>query len=163
MKLHAILYHSCATNAERKGKGGGGGVHGLPNYPWKNIFISTVFQTVFRKWHFTIRLNHRPPSGFDHAEPRPGAIFMRLVSCHGPPFSNPPSRASIRCNIHEVCLLSRPAIWDFCTQNLDQVQYSWEDGGFVIKANETGWIPTFLSYIIRSPLLGVCILRTTAY
>ena len=60
---------------------------------------------------------------------------MRLVFCHGPPFSNPPSRASIRCNIHEVCLLSRPAIWDFCTQNLDQVQYSWEDGGFVIKAN----------------------------
>ena len=61
--------------------------------------------------------------GFDHAEPRPGAIFMRLVFCHGPPFSNPPSRASIRYNIHEVCLLSRPAIWDFCTQNLDWVQY----------------------------------------
>ena len=50
--------------------------------------------------------------GFDRAEPRPGAIFMRLVFCHGPPFSNPPSRASIQCNIHEVCLLSRPANWD---------------------------------------------------
>ena len=73
--------------------------------------------------------------GFDHAEPRTGAIFMRLVFCHRSPFSNSPSRASIRCNIHEVCLLSRPAVWVFCTQNLDQVQYSWEDGGFVIKAN----------------------------
>ena len=62
--------------------------------------------------------------GFDHAKPRPGAIFMRLFFCYGPPFSNPPIRASIRCNIHEVCLLSRPGIWDFCTQNLDQVQYS---------------------------------------
>ena len=51
--------------------------------------------------------------GFDHAEPRPGSIFKRLVFCHGPSFSIPPSRASTECNIHEVSLLSRPAILDF--------------------------------------------------
>ena len=63
---------------------------------------------------------------------------MRLVFCHGPPFSNPRSRASIPCNIHEICLLSRPAICSFCTQNLDQVQYSWEDSWL----KRIGFFPT---------------------
>ena len=97
-----------------------------------NWFARGVREAVY------IRFNHSPPSWiWSRREPRPGAIFTRLVFCHGPPFSNPPSRASIRCNIHEVCLLSGPTICDFCMQKLDQAQYSWEDGRFVIKANSS--------------------------
>ena len=76
--------------------------------------------------------------GFDHAEPRLGAIFMRLVFCHGRPFSNPPSRGSIRCNIHEVSLLSRPAIFESTKQRLDPVQYSW--GLSFVTAGHLGFL-----------------------
>ena len=39
--------------------------------------------------------------GFDHAERRPGAIFMRFVFCHGRSFRISLRRTSFRCNIHE--------------------------------------------------------------
>ena len=52
---------------------------------------------------------------FHHVEPRPCAIFMKLLFCHGPPSWISPRRASTLCNIHEVILLSRPSILNFTT------------------------------------------------
>ena len=114
--------------------------------PHLNHYIHPLFSLIIRHSTWSFALITARHLGFYHAEPRSGAIFIRLVFCHGPPLSKPPSRASIRCNIHEVCLLSRPAIWDFCMQNLGQVQYSGEDGGFVIKANSSFNLPHLNPY-----------------
>ena len=61
------------------------------------------------------------------AEPRSGAIFMRFAFCHGRPFGISARRTS------------------------DQVQYSWEDDEFVIKAN--GWIIIDLLLLLMMMIL----------
>ena len=91
----------------------------------------------YSKTNAFIRFDHGPPSLIWPRRSSTRCNIYEVSLLSWPPFSNPPSRASTRCNIHEVSPLSRPAIWDFCMQNVDQVQYSWEDGRFVIKVNAT--------------------------
>ena len=84
-------------------------------YPLICIYICNILPQDCRSCRYLIlgpNLNLRRPAclfhlitarhlGFDRAEPRPGAIFMRFVFCHGRPFGISARRTSIRCNIHE--------------------------------------------------------------
>ena len=128
MKLFICTkFHVNRMNCAESRRGGGGGVAHLP-------FKSSCNYFFFADSNLRFALIKALHLGFDHVEPRPAVIFVKLVFCHGPSFSIPPRRISIRCNIHEVSLLSRPFILKFITQNLDQVQYLRKDGGFVTKA-----------------------------
>ena len=57
---------------------------------------------------------------------------------HGPPSLIWPRRSSTRCNIHEVSLLSWPAIFESTKQSLDPVQYSW--GFSFVTASHLGFL-----------------------
>ena len=90
-------------------------------YSWSYSFVTALHLefhhveprpcAIFMKLLFC----HGPPSWISPQEPRPCAIFMKLFFCRGPPSWISPRRASTLCNIHEVILLSRPSILNFTT------------------------------------------------
>ena len=57
------------------------------------------------------------------------------------------SRSKCKQKVHPQRLW--PVIFDSTTQSLDQVQYLWEDGGFVIKANGSKTIRLILEWVWR--------------